>query len=71
MSKKGIFYIVFFVALVIGFYFVLSALIPGYNKKSINPISYVRPFSFLDQDGNRFTNKDVTGKVYVAEYFFT
>lgn len=28
-------------------------------------------FSFTDQDGKTFTNKDVDGKIRVAEYFFT
>jgi protein SCO1/2 len=28
-------------------------------------------FSFLDQDSVRFTDADLNGKVYVAEYFFT
>jgi protein SCO1/2 len=28
-------------------------------------------FSFLDQNGNTFTHKQVEGKVFVAEYFFT
>ncbi|HEY6504720.1 MAG TPA: SCO family protein, partial [Chitinophagaceae bacterium] len=40
-------------------------------KPKSPPLSYVRPFSFIDQDGNRFTEKSVAGKVYVAEYFFT
>jgi protein SCO1/2 len=34
-------------------------------------VSYVRPCAFTDQDGKKFTEKDVEGKVYVAEYFFT
>lgn len=34
-------------------------------------MSYVKPFSFINQDGQRVTNQDVAGKVYVAEYFFT
>lgn len=34
-------------------------------------ISVVQPFSFINQDGQRVTDKDVDGKVYVAEYFFT
>lgn len=34
-------------------------------------MSYVRPFAFTDQDGKQLTDKDVAGKVYVAEYFFT
>ena len=39
--------------------------------KRIPPVSYVRPFSFINQDGTTVTNSDVNGKVYVAEYFFT
>src|SRR5258706_16067254 len=35
------------------------------------PISYVRPFAFTNQYCQPFTNKDVAGKVYVAEYFYT
>jgi len=31
----------------------------------------VGSFEFLDQDGHRLTDKDVRGKVRVAEYFFT
>src|SRR5690349_3931351 len=71
MSKKKIFYIGFFVVLALSFYFILSLVIPGFNKKKVEPISFVRPFSFLNQDGKTVTNKDVEGKVYVAEYFFT
>jgi len=71
MSKKNVFYIGFFITLVIAFYFILTALIPDFSKKKIAPISYVRPFSFTTQDGKTFTEKDVKGKVYVAEFFFT
>lgn len=31
----------------------------------------VRDFAFTDQEGNIVTKADVTGKVYVVEYFFT
>lgn len=31
----------------------------------------VSTFSFIDQNGKTVTEKDVEGKVYVAEYFFT
>lgn len=34
-------------------------------------MSYVQDFSFVDQDGKIVTNKNVEGKVYVTEYFFT
>ena len=71
MSKKSWIYIGFFTLLVIGFYFVLTALIPDFNKKRIPPVSYVRPFAFTDQNGKIFTEKDIAGKVCVAEYFFT
>lgn len=71
MSKKGWFYVIFFSALVVGFYFILTSLVPALSKKRISPISYVRPFAFTNQDGRTITNKDVVGKVYVAEYFFT
>ena len=71
MSKKNVFYIGFFITLIIAFYFVLTALIPDFSKKKIAAISYVRPFAFTTQDGKPFTEKDVAGKVYVAEFFFT
>ncbi len=71
MTRKNWFYIGFFGLLVLGFYFALTLLIPGFSKKSVPPVSYVRPFSFLKEDGRRVTEKDIAGKVYVAEYFFT
>ena len=71
LSKKTFFYTSFFIVLAVGFYLVLIAFNPGIDKKSIPPISYVRPFSFTNQDGEKITDKDVAGKVYVAEYFFT
>jgi protein SCO1/2 len=71
MSKKKLFYLGFFVALAIGFYFALTLIIPGYSKIKVAPVSFVRPFTFTNQDGNKVTEKDVAGKVYVAEYFFT
>jgi protein SCO1/2 len=36
----------------------------GYGHK-------IGSFSFTDQEGNTFTDKDVRGKVFIAEYFFT
>jgi len=71
MSKKNVFYIGFFITLIIAFYFFLTALIPDFGKKNPQKLSYVRPFSFTNQDGKLFTEKDVAGKVYVAEFFFT
>lgn len=71
MSKRKWYYVAFFVVLAAGFYLVLMALVPGIWKKRIPPVSYVRPFSFVNQDGQTVTEKDMAGKVYVAEFFFT
>lgn len=71
MSKKVWFYSLFFLALITGFYFMLTKIIPGYGKVGLPKLSRVQPFSFLDQNGERITNQDVQGKVYVAEFFFT
>src|SRR5436190_14113120 len=71
MSRKSLFYIAFFTMLVIAFYFILTKIIPGYGKKDIPPLGNVGAFSFINQDGRIVTEKDVDGKVYVAEYFFT
>jgi len=71
MSKKGWLYTGFFIVLAVGFYFVLARVIPGFTKIEVAPVSFVRPFAFTTQDGKPFTEKDVAGKVYVAEYFFT
>ena len=66
MSKKAAFYTVFFVALIIIFFLTVR---PWIKRK--DTISVVQPFSFVNQDGKIVTDKDVEGKVYVAEYFFT
>jgi len=71
MSRKTIFYIVFFAILVVGFYLTMSFLVPGFGKSKLDPIGKVQPFSFINQDGKTITEKDVTGKVLVVEYFFT
>lgn len=71
MSKKQMFYLGFFIVLATAFYFVMTKMIPGFGRKKIPPISYVRPFTFINQDGKIFTEKEIAGKIYVAEYFFT
>ncbi len=71
MTKKAWFLTAFFAILILGFYFALTRIIPGYGKVTYPVLSEVKPFSFVDQDGRIVTNKDVAGKVYVAEYFFT
>jgi protein SCO1/2 len=71
MSRKVIFYIGFFVVLVIGFYVALTQVIPGYGDVKLPVVNRVKPFSFTNQDGQQVTERNMEGKVYVAEYFFT
>ncbi len=70
MSKKTIFYLVFFSALVIIFYVVMVNM-TSIAEEKLPPLNTVRPFSFVRQDGKAITEKDVIGKTYIAEYFFT
>ena len=44
----------------------LSATDPHYSS-----IHTIASFSFIDQDGETITNKNVRGKIYVANFFFT
>src|SRR5687767_48163 len=64
MNRKRVFYIIFFSFLVTVFYLVVLAIIP--ETKSDFP-----PFTFINQDGKAITEKDVAGKVYAVNYFFT
>jgi protein SCO1/2 len=71
MNKKAGYFIGFFVLLFVGFYFALTHIIPGFGEVKLPVLSYVKPFSFTDQEGKLITDKEVAGKVYIAEYFFT
>lgn len=71
LSRKSWLYLAFFVLLAVGFYFTLSVLIPGYSEKKFPPINTIRPFSFVNQDGQRLTDSNMLGKVYAVEYFYT
>jgi protein SCO1/2 len=70
-KKKVLFLLGFFVLLFVGFYFALGQIIPGFGEPVLPVLSNVPPFSFNDQEGRPVTDKDLAGKVYVAEYFFT
>jgi protein SCO1/2 len=41
------------------------------NDTAYKSIHQIPPFLFTDQDGNTITEKSVTGKIYVANFFFT
>lgn len=71
MSKKFWFYSLFFFVLIVGFYFLLTIIIPGFGKTGLPVLNRVQAFAFQDQNGKWTTNQDVEGKVYVAEFFFT
>src|SRR5829696_9498294 len=71
MSKKLVFYTLFFLVLSLGFYFSLKAFIPGFFKKRIPAISRVQPFSFTNQDGQTFSQENIKGKVAIVNFFFT
>ena len=70
MRRKLLWYVVFFILLLTGFYLLLPK---EMLSKSALPVinGNVQPFSFTNQDGMPLTNNSVEGKVYVAEYFFT
>jgi protein SCO1/2 len=71
MGKKLGLYAVFFLILFLGFYFALRRFIPGFGDIQLPVMSSVHPFSFTDQAGRQITDKDMAGKVFVAEYFYT
>ena len=71
MSRKALFYLIFFLVLVVGFYFIMSRVVPGFSQSKFEPIGQVLPFRFTNQDGQPVTEKEVAGKVFVVEYFFT
>ncbi|MBC7848167.1 MAG: SCO family protein [Chitinophagaceae bacterium] len=71
MRKKWVLYTSFFVLLAVGFYFVMTKVIPGYGDVKLPVLSHVKPFTFTNQDGKKVSERDLEGKVYVAEYFFT
>jgi protein SCO1/2 len=70
MKKKIIIYTVFSVVLLTAFYISLS-FTKGYFDVKLPVMSYVQNFSFTDQNGQPVTEKNVDGKVYVTNYFFT
>lgn len=70
MSKKTAFYLGFFVLLLGVFYLVLFWGTDLWRKK-LPTVSNVKEFAFINQFGDTVTNRTVTGKVHVVEFFFT
>ncbi|MFL5774165.1 MAG: SCO family protein [Flavisolibacter sp.] len=71
MSRKRLFYLIFFLILVFGFFAALAIVMPGYLKPKSPPVSVVQPFSLTNQDGNNVTDSITRGKVHVVNFFFT
>lgn len=71
MKKKWPLYLGFF-ALLFGIYYVFVFSFTDITQSPLPVINAnVQPFNFTDQNGQSLTDKDVEGKVYVTEYFFT
>ncbi len=70
MSRKYLGYILFFVIVVIGF-FIASFWGTDRLEARSPSISYVRPFSFTTENGEKFTDRDMAGKVCLVNFFFT
>lgn len=70
MKKKLLWFGGGFIVLLTGFYYFLFAG-TDYYKSKLPLLTYVKNFSFTDQNGKQISQKNVLGKVYVTEYFFT
>ena len=70
MSKKLLGYVLFFALLLAAFYYFLFKGTDNW-KVQLPVLSFVQPFSFTNQDGQPFTDKDLQNKITVVEYFFT
>jgi protein SCO1/2 len=69
--KKWLVYGGFFLVLLgIFYYFVYTQI--DFSESGLPVINNnIQAFSFVDQNGKTISNRDVEGKVYVANYFFT
>lgn len=68
--KKTFVYLAFFLLLIVGFWFFLFQGTDNWKKK-LPVLSFLKPFTFKDQDNLPFTERDMKGKVAVVNFFFT
>ena len=66
LNQKAVIYIVFFTVLVLGFYYFLFRGTDNWKVK-MPVLSYVQPFSFTNQDGQKVTEAVYQNKVTVVE----
>jgi protein SCO1/2 len=71
MSRKRIFYVIFFSLLLLGFFGALALTVPDFMKPSFPPIGSVGTFALTNQDGKTVTEKDELGKITAVNFFFT
>src|SRR4051812_7060338 len=70
MKRKYWWYIGFFFVLLGVYYISLFAGNDNYKVK-LPVLTSVKNFSFTDQNGKAVSESNMSGKVYLAEYFFT
>ena len=70
MRKKVVIYLGFFGLLLAIFYGILMYT-TDFAKVKLPVLNTVQNFSFLKQDSTLVSQKEVNGRIYVAEYFFT
>ncbi|MEP6594964.1 MAG: SCO family protein [Ginsengibacter sp.] len=70
MKRKYWVYVGSFIVL-LGIFYLLLFAGTDYYKVKLPVLSYVKDFSFTDQNGKQISERNVDGKVYVVEYFFT
>lgn len=71
MGKKLVLYVIFFAVLLGAFYLMVFSDYDFSKSNLAVRIDNVEDFTFINQNGKPITQRDVDGKVYVAEYFFT
>lgn len=74
-NKTTVLLVSFFILLAAGFSFYYYAKSKEIRKPKVAitspPGQSIRPFAFLNQEGDTITKKDIEGKIVVVEYFFT
>lgn len=70
-NKRILIYVGFFVVLLGAFYLLLFRDYDFSKSHLMVRNDNVQDFSFINQDGKKITQREVEGKVYVVEYFFT
>ncbi len=70
MSKKYSYIGISFIILIFGIY-VVPKVVKRFQKADLVTFNKVPDFEFINQNGNKITNKNFEGKVYVVEFFFT